>query len=81
MLYRAAVKSKSAEVKEKLMEYIVNGSAGAEPAERHVSASDRITKRYRNMAPIFSIDDNDADTPGEFLKTKFFVGYVSVLIT
>lgn len=49
------VKSKSVEVKEKLLEYIVNPS-GAD-VERHVKPSDKIGKRYRNMAPVFSIDD------------------------
>ncbi|XP_073989266.1 TBC1 domain family member 23 isoform X1 [Rhodnius prolixus] len=51
----AVVKSKSVEVKEKLLEYIVNPS-GAD-VERHVKPSDKIGKRYRNMAPVFSIDD------------------------
>ncbi|XP_059470261.1 TBC1 domain family member 23 isoform X2 [Neocloeon triangulifer] len=58
----AAMKSKSAEVKEKLFEYIVNptGSNG-QAAERHVRSSDKVGKRYRNMAPVFSIDDEDGD--------------------
>lgn len=57
----AAMKSKSAEVKEKLIEYIVNptGSNG-QATERHVKSSDKVSKRYRNMAPVFSIDDDDA---------------------
>ncbi|XP_046664875.1 TBC1 domain family member 23 [Homalodisca vitripennis] len=59
----AAVKSKSAEVKDKLLEYINNPSGGTvTSSERHVSASDKLGKRYRNMAPVFSIDD-DLDTP------------------
>jgi TBC1 domain family member 23 C-terminal len=55
------MKSKSAEVKEKLIEYIVNptGSNG-QATERHVKSSDKVSKRYRNMAPVFSIDDDDA---------------------
>ncbi|XP_065342943.1 TBC1 domain family member 23 isoform X2 [Cloeon dipterum] len=59
----AAMKSKSAEVKEKLFEYIVNptGSNG-QTADRHVRSSDKVSKRYRNMAPVFSIDDDDAAT-------------------
>lgn len=64
-IFSAAVKSKSAEVKDKLLEYIVHPSSGSLTAnERHVSASDKLGKRYRNMAPVFSIDD-DLDTPGE----------------
>ncbi|CAB0003215.1 unnamed protein product [Nesidiocoris tenuis] len=51
----AVVKSKSVEVKEKLLEYIVN--PGASDVERHVKPSDKKGKRYRNTAPVFSIDD------------------------
>jgi len=58
----AAVKLKSAEVKDKLLEYIVNPGGNNTASERHVSASDKVGKRYRNMAPVFSIDD-DLDTP------------------
>jgi len=57
----AAMKSKSAEVKEKLFDYIVNPTGSTGPAaERHVRSSDKVSKRYRNMAPVFSIDDDDA---------------------
>lgn len=81
------MKSKSAEVKDKLLEYIVHPSSGSLTAsERHVSASDKLGKRYRNMAPVFSIDD-DLDTPGEdtctFRTVKSFaitiIGIVSTL--
>ena len=60
----AAMRSKSAEVKGKLFDYIVNPN-GSPVQERHVSSSDRMGKRYRNVAPVFSIDDdqdNVADT-------------------
>ncbi|XP_071454537.1 TBC1 domain family member 23 isoform X1 [Hetaerina americana] len=53
----AVMKSKSAEVKEKLMDYIVNPN-GNQSVERHVSRNDKVGKRYRNMAPVFSIDDD-----------------------
>ncbi|CAH1370084.1 hypothetical protein MTP99_011604 [Tenebrio molitor] len=53
----AAMKSKSAEVKEKLIDYIVNPNSSP-VQERHVSSSDKIGKRYRNVAPVFSIDDD-----------------------
>lgn len=73
------MKLKSAEVKEKLMDIIVNpttnstngstnaaasGSAAMQAAvqDRHVSASDRNGKRYRNLAPVFSIDDENDET-------------------
>lgn len=53
----AAMKSKSAEVTGKLMDYIVNPT-NSPVQERHVSSSDRIGKRYRDVAPVFSIDDD-----------------------
>lgn len=51
------MKIKSAEVKGKLLDYIVNPSAP--PVERHVQPSDRKTgaKLYRNQTPVFSIDE------------------------
>lgn len=58
----AAVKLKSAEVKGKLLEYIVNPAGNVNNTDRHVSSSDKVGKRYRNMAPVFSIDD-DQDPP------------------
>lgn len=51
-----AVKSRSAVMKDILVEYITNPHQPIE--ERHVSSSDRARKRYRGMAPIFSIDDD-----------------------
>ncbi|ALC38582.1 CG4552 [Drosophila busckii] len=74
--FSAAMKSKSAEVKGKLLDIIVNPSSNnAAPSgamapngsqclanqERHVSAKERNGKRYRNVAPVFSIDDENED--------------------
>ncbi|KAK9873061.1 hypothetical protein WA026_020794 [Henosepilachna vigintioctopunctata] len=53
----AVMKSKSAEVKEKLIDYIVNPN-NSPVQERHVSSTDKIGKRYRNVTPVFSIDDD-----------------------
>ncbi len=50
------MKSKSAIMKEKLTNYIKNEQ---HQGERHVSSSDRVGKRYRNMASVFSIGDDD----------------------
>lgn len=61
-----AMKSKSAEVKGKLFDYISNPNANGTPsvAEKHVSRNERNGKRYRNVAPVFSIgDDQDDDYP------------------
>ncbi|XP_034099423.1 TBC1 domain family member 23 [Drosophila sulfurigaster albostrigata] len=75
--FSAAMKSKSAEVKGRLLDIIVNPSSNGANAtaaanngagapslaaqERHVSAKDRNGKRYRNVAPVFSIDDENED--------------------
>ncbi|KAH8324551.1 hypothetical protein KR074_010989, partial [Drosophila pseudoananassae] len=76
--FSAAMKSKSAEMKGKLLDIIVNPSANGGAAssgsnsnsngaqatlsqERHVSAKERNGKRYRNVAPVFSIDDENED--------------------
>ncbi|XP_026685223.1 TBC1 domain family member 23 [Diaphorina citri] len=67
--YRAAMKSKSAEVKEKLFEIITPSSStspasGSEGHRFKTSAGNRKSsiktsgKRYRNIAPVFSIDDD-----------------------
>lgn len=56
----AAVKLKSAEVTGKLFDYIVNPNANGPVSDKHVSSADRNGKIYRNVAPVFSIDeDND----------------------
>ncbi|XP_061188960.1 TBC1 domain family member 23-like [Saccostrea echinata] len=55
----STVKSKSAVMKQKLTDYIKNEH---QIQERHVSNTDRVGKRYRNMANVFSIgDDDDGD--------------------
>ena len=70
------MKLKSAEVKGKLLEYIVNPTGNVNNTERHVSSSDKVGKRYRNMAPVFSIDD-DQDPPGT-ISLVFAVFYVII---
>ncbi|GIY19293.1 TBC1 domain family member 23 [Caerostris darwini] len=53
------VKSRSNIVKERLVEYMTNPQT---EEARHVSSNDRLGKRYRGMAPVFSIgDDEDPD--------------------
>lgn len=66
-----AMKTKSAEVKEKLFDYIVNPNSQPSNSssssanhnqnivEKHVSSSEKNGKRYRNVAPVFSIDDDN----------------------
>lgn len=65
--WSAAMKSKSAVVKGKLFDYIVNpnvpgsqinGGKTNGTTERHVSSNEKNGKRYRNVAPVFSIDED-----------------------
>lgn len=57
-----AMKSKSAEVKGKLFDYISNPNATAAPVtEKHVSRNERNGKRYRNVPPVFSIGEDQDD--------------------
>ncbi|KAI5642667.1 rab-GTPase-TBC domain-containing protein [Phthorimaea operculella] len=58
----SAMKAKSQEVKGKLIEYIVNPNSNVNSGEWHVSAGDRKDQRYRNVPPVFSINDEEDDT-------------------
>ncbi|XP_075053110.1 TBC1 domain family member 23 isoform X4 [Mixophyes fleayi] len=51
-----ALKTKSVNVKEKVISFIENTST---PVERHVSSSDRVGKPYRGVKPVFSIGDEE----------------------
>lgn len=66
------MRSKSFEVKGKLMDFLLSNN--------HSTKSDKnseSSKRYRNMAPVFSIDedDNNQDSEGviNFFSYDFFV--------
>ncbi|GFN99365.1 TBC1 domain family member 23 [Plakobranchus ocellatus] len=54
------VKSKSVEMKEKLANYIKNDGTG----DKHVSSAERGGKRYRNMANVFTIGDDEEGEEG-----------------
>uniref|UniRef100_A0A673H604 TBC1 domain family member 23 n=1 Tax=Sinocyclocheilus rhinocerous TaxID=307959 RepID=A0A673H604_9TELE len=51
-----ALKSKSVNVKEKVISFIENTST---PVDRHISSSDRVGKPYRGVKPVFSIGDEE----------------------
>ncbi|XP_053312914.1 TBC1 domain family member 23 isoform X2 [Spea bombifrons] len=51
-----ALKTKSVNVKEKVISFIENSST---PVERHISSSDRLGKPYRGVKPVFSIGDEE----------------------
>ncbi|XP_052805288.1 TBC1 domain family member 23-like isoform X2 [Mya arenaria] len=57
------MKSKGSEMKEKLANYIKNDT---ETEERHASNTDKLGKRYRNMASVFTIGDEEEGEEGEF---------------
>ncbi|XP_075053109.1 TBC1 domain family member 23 isoform X3 [Mixophyes fleayi] len=52
-----ALKTKSVNVKEKVISFIENTSTPVE--SRHVSSSDRVGKPYRGVKPVFSIGDEE----------------------
>ncbi|XP_058446241.1 TBC1 domain family member 23 [Malaya genurostris] len=59
------MKSKSAEVKGKLFDYISNPNPSVPVTEKHVSRNERNGKRYRNVPPVFSIgEEQDEDDLG-----------------
>ncbi|MBN3289612.1 TBC23 protein, partial [Polypterus senegalus] len=51
-----ALKSKSVNVKERVISFIENTST---PVDRHVSSTDRVGKPYRGVKPVFSIGDEE----------------------
>lgn len=63
-----AMKAKSQEVKGKLIEYIVNPNSAVNTGEWHVSANDKKEQRYRNVPPVFSINDEDDDSRSDNRK-------------
>lgn len=64
----SAMKAKSQEVKGKLIEYIVNPNSTYTNAEWHVSTGYRKEQRYRNVPPVFSINDEDDDSRSDSLR-------------
>ncbi|CAH0406933.1 unnamed protein product [Chilo suppressalis] len=63
-----AMKNKGQEVKGKLIEYIVNPNATINNGEWHVSVNDKKDQRYRNVPPVFSINDEDDDSRSDSRK-------------
>ncbi|XP_022116147.2 TBC1 domain family member 23 [Pieris rapae] len=58
----SAMRAKSQEVKGKLIEYIVNPNSQSNTSDWHVSTSDRKDSRYRNVPPVFTINDDDDES-------------------
>jgi hypothetical protein len=66
--FSSAMKTKTSDVKSKLFDYIANPASTAasnaqqkpeEVSERHVSMSEKNGKRYRNLAPVFGLHEDD----------------------
>lgn len=63
----SAMKSKTSDVKSKLFDYIANPAQSSshqqqrqeELIEKHVAINEKNGKRYRNIAPVFGINDDD----------------------
>ncbi|CAG9797314.1 unnamed protein product [Chironomus riparius] len=60
-----AMKTKTSDVKSKLFDYIAHPAANSsvpqkqeEVTERHVSMSEKNGKRYRNLPPVFGLDED-----------------------
>lgn len=71
ILSSVAVRSKSFEVKGKLMDFLSNNNNNNTKNEKTSEGN----KRYRNMAPVFAIDedDNNQDSEGNFTFNYHFV--------
>lgn len=57
-----AMRSKTSDVKSSVMKIIANPQSSQKPEEvleKHVSASEKNGKRYRNIPPVFGIGDED----------------------
>ncbi|ELU13461.1 hypothetical protein CAPTEDRAFT_183535 [Capitella teleta] len=72
----SVVISKGGMVKDKMINYIKNEQSGTDHISlslrilrTHVSSEDRVGKRYRNTASVFSIGDEDEDDPGSIASS------------
>lgn len=75
--FSSVMKTKTSDVKSKLFDYIANPTNTAaatapsnaqqkpeEVTERHVSMSEKNGKRYRNLAPVFGLHEDDEEVDG-----------------
>lgn len=61
------MRSKSFEVKGKLMEFLSNNNNSTK-----TDKNSKGSKRYRNMAPVFSIDEDDNNQDSEGILNFYF---------
>lgn len=74
----AVVKMKSADIKEKFVEYITNPNNLNNETDRHISSSDKVGKPYRNLAPVFAITD-EPDPGGKYCSISLRFKWEKVL--
>ena len=79
--FGTSFKAKTAEMKGKLIDYIVNpnnGASGGSGDERHVKSSDKEkSKPYRNLGSVFSLGLEDSD---ESPESKFTLILFTILL-
>lgn len=71
-----AMKSKTSDVKSKFLDIIANPAQSNsqqkldEVTEKHVSMSEKNGKRYRNLAPVFGLYEDDPDMGASFTEEE-----------
>lgn len=73
-----AMRSKTSDVKSKFFDIIANPAALSsqgqakqeEVIEKHVSMSEKNGKRYRNLAPVFGLDEDEPDMGADFTEEE-----------
>lgn len=75
-----AMKSKTSDVKSKFFDIIANPAqsnsqaqqqkSAEEVMEKHVAMSEKNGKRYRNLAPVFGLDEDEADMGADFTEEE-----------
>lgn len=74
--FSSAMKSKTSDVKSKFFDIIANPAQSnsqqkqEEIVEKHVSMSEKNGKRYRNLAPVFGLDEDEADNGADFTEEE-----------
>ncbi|CRL00393.1 CLUMA_CG013661, isoform A [Clunio marinus] len=78
--FSTAMKSKTSDVKSKFFDIIANPSQSSNQnhaksqeetvTEKHVSMSEKNGKRYRNLAPVFGLDEDEADMGADFVEEE-----------
>lgn len=74
--FSSAMKSKTSDVKSKFFDILANPASSNSQAkqeeivEKHVSMSEKNGKRYRNLAPVFGLDEDEPDMGADFAEEE-----------